>query len=72
MGGRRLRDLFFWVPQAGRVGLGLSICSYDGRARIGVVTDAGLVPDPERVVDAIHQEFEILREIAADASRAGI
>lgn len=65
LGGRRIRDLFFWVPQAGRVGLGLSICSYAGFARVGVATDAGLVPDPEAVVAAIHEEVEALRRLAA-------
>jgi WS/DGAT/MGAT family acyltransferase len=65
LGGRRIRDLFFWVPQAGRVGLGLSICSYDGNVRLGVATDAGLVPDPQAVVDGIHEELEVLRGLAA-------
>jgi WS/DGAT/MGAT family acyltransferase len=72
LAGRRMRDLVFWVPQAGRVGLGLSIGSYDGHARIGVATDAGLVPDPETVVAEIHREIDALREIAAGAPRAGI
>jgi hypothetical protein len=67
-----MRDLVFWVPQAGRVGLGLSIGSYDGHARIGVATDAGLVPDPETVVAEIHREIDALREIAAGDPRAGI
>lgn len=72
LAGSRLRDLIFWVPQAGRVGLGLSIGSYDGQARIGVATDAGLVPDPETVVAEIHREVEALRDIAAGTPRAGI
>ncbi|HEX2254570.1 MAG TPA: wax ester/triacylglycerol synthase family O-acyltransferase [Thermoanaerobaculia bacterium] len=55
--GRRIRDLFFWVPQAGRVGLGLSICTYDGRVRVGVASDAGLVPDPEAIVAALDDEL---------------
>jgi hypothetical protein len=54
------------------VGLGLSIGSYDGHARIGVATDAGLVPDPEAVVAEIHQEIAVLRAIAAGGPREGI
>jgi hypothetical protein len=46
--GHPMSDIFFWVPQAGRLGLGVSILSYDGRVRMGVGTDAGLVPDPEQ------------------------
>ncbi len=58
--GRRMRDIFFWVPQAGRLGLGLSILSYDGGVRLGVGTDAGLVPDPLRIVDGFDAEIEAL------------
>jgi hypothetical protein len=59
--GRAVRDFYFWVPQAGRLGLGLSILSYDGGVRMGVATDAGLVPDPQRIVDGFHAEFEALQ-----------
>lgn len=57
-GGRRIRELFFWVPQSGGVGLGVSILSYAGYVQLGVVTDAGLVPDPQGIIDGFHQEYE--------------
>lgn len=60
MAGRQIRDIFFWVPQAGRVGLGISILSYAGRVRLGVGTDAGLVPDPEVIVDSFTAELELM------------
>ena len=62
--GRPIRDMFFWVPQAGRLGLGVSILSYDGRVRMGVATDAGLVPDPGRIVDGFHAELDALARAA--------
>jgi WS/DGAT/MGAT family acyltransferase len=62
--GRAVRDFYFWVPQAGRLGLGVSILSYDGNVRMGVGTDAGLVPDPGRIVDGFHAEFEALQRLA--------
>ena len=58
--GAPIRDFFFWVPQAGRLGLGVSILSYAGQVRMGVGTDAGLVPDPERIVDGFHAELDAL------------
>jgi diacylglycerol O-acyltransferase len=64
-GGRPIRDIFFWVPQAGRLGLGVSIFSYAGQVRMGVGTDAGLVPDPERIVDGFRAEFDALVRAAA-------
>ena len=63
--GRAIRDIFFWVPQAARLGLGVSIFSYDGKVRMGVGTDAGLVPDPELIVDGFRAEFGALVDAAA-------
>ncbi len=65
LAGHAVRDIFFWVPQAGRLGLGVSIFSYDGNVRMGVGTDAGLVPDPERIVDGFHAELDELLKRAA-------
>lgn len=61
LGGRAIRELFFWVPQSGRLGLGISIISYAGHVRLGIASDAGLVPDPEVIVAGFHEEFEELR-----------
>lgn len=60
LAGRRLSNMFFWVPQAGRVGVGLSILSYAGEVRLGVATDAGLVPDPDAIVGGFYDELEAL------------
>ncbi|MES1245563.1 MAG: wax ester/triacylglycerol synthase family O-acyltransferase [Acidobacteriota bacterium] len=68
LAGRPIEDIFFWVPQAGRVGIGISICSYAGGVRMGVGTDAGLVPDPENIVSGFHEEFEAMRRLAGRAA----
>lgn len=56
----------FWVPQSGGVGLGVSILSYAGWVRLGVLVDEGLVPDPEAIVAAFHAEFDALLELARE------
>jgi diacylglycerol O-acyltransferase len=61
LAGRAIREIFFWVPQSGRLGLGISIISYAGHVRLGLASDAGLVPDPEVVVEGFHEEVEELR-----------
>jgi diacylglycerol O-acyltransferase / wax synthase len=61
LAGRPIRDIFFWVPQTGSVGLGFAICSYNGRIRVGIGTDAGLVPDPVKIVEEFHAEIEEMR-----------
>jgi diacylglycerol O-acyltransferase len=64
LAGAPLESLMFWVPQSGGVGLGVSILSYAGQVRLGVLVDEGLVPDPEEIVAAFHAEFETLLDQA--------
>lgn len=58
--GRRIVELDFWVPQSGGIGMGVSILSYDGRIQFGVMTDEGLVPDPDKIVNRFADEFDKL------------
>ncbi len=60
LAGRRIADLMFWVPQSGDIGLGVSILSYAGGVQFGLITDAGRVPDPERMVAGFAAELERL------------
>ncbi len=59
--GRGIDKLMFWVPQSGRMGLGISILSYAGEVLVGVITDEGLVPDPETIVAYFHADFEEMK-----------
>lgn len=60
LAGSRLGEVMFWVPQAGEIGMGLSILSFDGKVQFGLITDAALVPDPDAIVGRIAPEFEKL------------
>jgi len=62
--GKELAGVMAWVPQSGRVALGLSIISYNGKVFIGVNTDVGLVPDPDAIIEAFYTEFDALVELA--------
>ena len=53
--------MMFWVPQSGRMGLGISIFSYAGTVTIGILVDAGLVPDPDALVADLRVELDALR-----------
>ncbi len=61
LAGAPIGEIMFWVPQSGRLGLGISILSYNNQVMIGVATDSSLVPDPEAIVAGFHQELEALR-----------
>ncbi len=72
LAGRPIRNIMFWVPQSGRLGLGVSILSYAGDVVVGVATDAGLVPHPEAIVADFQTELRFLLEMASQFStRAG-
>jgi len=60
LAGNRIRNIMFWVPQSGRLGMGISIMSYCGQVTLGVITDAGLVPDPQTITEAFEREFHEL------------
>jgi diacylglycerol O-acyltransferase / wax synthase len=60
LAGRRIADCMFWVPMSGHLGLGVSILSYAGGVMVGVAADAGLVPDPGRIVSAFERELKAL------------
>jgi WS/DGAT/MGAT family acyltransferase len=58
--GARIERFMFWVPQAGDIGIGVSILSYNGQVQFGLITDRGLCPDPEHVIVHFAPEFEKL------------
>ena len=60
LAGAPIDSLMFWEPQSGDIGMGVSIISYAGSVQVGVVTDRGLCPDPERIVERFGDEFEKL------------
>jgi len=62
LAGEPLKRAMFWVPQSGRLGLGISILTYAGEVLMGVASDAGLVPDPQTIVEGFHAELGELLE----------
>lgn len=58
--GQRIGRQLFWVPQAGGIGLGLSLLSYAGEVAFGVMADARRVPAPAAIADHFTAEFETL------------
>lgn len=65
LAGSQVSSLICWVPQSGGLGLGVSIISYNGGVFVGVATDAGLVPDPDRVIEAFYADFEQMLALVA-------
>lgn len=64
LAGQPLKEVMFWVPQAGRLGVGISILSYAGQVYLGIASDAGLVPNPERILAGAYEELDRLKVLA--------
>ena len=62
--GQPMRRLMFWVPQTGRIGLGISIISYSGQVSLGVMLDEGLVEEPSAILVAFASELAALAAVA--------
>ncbi|MEO8011792.1 MAG: wax ester/triacylglycerol synthase family O-acyltransferase, partial [Dokdonella sp.] len=64
LAGVEVRELMFWVPQSGSIGVGLSILSYNGNVYFGLIGDAKRIRDPDAVAQRFAGEFEKLLLIA--------
>ena len=62
LAGSRLSDLICWVPQTGKIGIGLSFISYAGQIQMALFVDTKLVDDPDRLMELTRDEFNILDE----------
>jgi hypothetical protein len=60
MCGQRVTEMYFWVPQSGSIGLGVSLLSYAGKVYFGMISDQQLVDDPDTLVARFAPEFEKL------------
>jgi diacylglycerol O-acyltransferase len=68
--GQPVRSVVFWVPQVGRIGVGVSIFSYAGTVTVGVAADAGLALDPAALAADVDAEISALAAVSAPAGRA--
>ena len=58
--GAEIKNIMFWVPRIGGLGLGISIISYNGQVSLGIATDTGLVHDPKAILDNFENEYRML------------
>lgn len=60
LAGAPIKEMMFWVPQSGSIGMGISIISYQGQVFCGLISDHKRVPDPDAVIRHLHTEFDNL------------
>ncbi len=64
LAGGEVRDMMFWVPQTGNIGLGVSILSYNGKVFFGLIADRRLVPEPVEIIRRFQPELDKLMNLA--------
>jgi diacylglycerol O-acyltransferase / wax synthase len=69
LAGTPVRTVLVWAPTSGHIGMSVSIFSYRGEVTVGLMVDAALVPDPDRVVAQLELELEALARLAPRRSR---
>ncbi len=62
LGGVPIEMMMAWVPQSGRIGVGLSYISYFGKLVVGLNVDSGVISEPRELLGFMKQEYEILLE----------
>jgi diacylglycerol O-acyltransferase len=58
--GVEMREVLFWVPQSGNLGIGVSVLTYNDQIHFGLIADRNLMPEPRRVVDEFERQVRQL------------
>jgi len=58
-----IQSITGFVPQSGRIGVGLSFISYNDQLEVGLNADAGLIPDPEKFIELFNEEYKSFRAV---------
>ncbi len=64
LAGSPIKEMMFWVPQNGTIGMGISLMSYAGQVFSGLIADQNLIPEPSEVMVLFEREFNDLLYLA--------
>jgi WS/DGAT/MGAT family acyltransferase len=65
LAGTPVRGILAWAPKPGSLSMCVTIFSYNGEITVGLAVDAGLIPDPERILAGVAYELAELRRLAS-------
>jgi diacylglycerol O-acyltransferase / wax synthase len=63
--GTPVRAVLVWAPTSGHIGMSVSIFSYRNEVTVGLMVDAALIPDPDRIIDQLEREVNVMAELPA-------
>jgi WS/DGAT/MGAT family acyltransferase len=71
LAGTPVRGVLVFAPASGSVAMSVAIFSYAGEVTVGLMADAGLVPDPGTIVAGVERELSALRRLKGLGSPDG-
>jgi hypothetical protein len=60
LAGTPVAGVLVWAPCSGGVSMTVSIFSYAGQITIGLMADAGLIPEPDQIITGFEREIAAL------------
>jgi WS/DGAT/MGAT family acyltransferase len=69
LAGTPVRTVLFWAPTSGHIGMSVSIFSYRGEVTVGLMVDAALIPDPDKIAVQLERELRALGRISRQHQR---
>jgi diacylglycerol O-acyltransferase / wax synthase len=69
LAGTPIRTSMFWAPTSGHIGMSISIFSYRGEITIGLMVDAGVVPDPGAIIERLEEELHTMGGLSLQSVR---
>ncbi|KPA10864.1 Diacylglycerol O-acyltransferase [Candidatus Magnetomorum sp. HK-1] len=61
--GQEMKNIMFWVPRTGHMGMGISIISYNGKITMGLASDEKRVSDPQTILEYFKEEMKDFRQL---------
>jgi WS/DGAT/MGAT family acyltransferase len=68
LAGTPVEGILAWAPKPGSLPMSVTIFSYNGAIRASFAVDAGLIPDPDRIVARVEEELDELERRGVAAS----
>ena len=69
LAGQKVEDLAFWIPHTTPLGIGISLMSYNGKVYMGIVTDAGIIKNPDVITHLFEKELKKMTRSAASRAK---
>jgi hypothetical protein len=63
LAGAPVRGILVWAPRPGSMSMSVTIFSYNDEITVALAADAGLIPDPERILAGVEDELAELRRL---------